>query len=201
MLRFAYTLASQDESLELHLLDVARQCNRALLKKSQAARRVAVCAALAHDVGKATTACQRAVRQGTQPDIGSAASCGALWCWWLSRTLARWERLAAVAAVLDHHGVLAHTPQDELRALASEASDGRMLHDQVSSMDVEGAGRFLQESGGRLLLRVPTTAPSRQRVLDALAEDRQVESGGPMDQVRVEAFLEQHSGLLAAAHH
>lgn len=200
VLRFEYALASQDESLAEHLLDVARQCNRTLVRQSQAARRVTICAALAHDAGKATHEYQRAIRQQTRPDLAPAAYCGALWCWWLSRTLTRWERVAAAMAVLEHHGLLSRSPQGELRALAGEAENGELLHAQIRAMDVEGVGQFLLDAGSRLLLQVPSTVPSRQQLLDALAEDRQVITPGRADEERVNDYLDEHGELLTAMH-
>lgn len=179
-----------------HLLALARRCNDALFRSSQPARRVAICAALTHDVGKATPAFQLAIRQQRRGDIAPAAACAALWCWWLSGRLALWERVTAVAAVLGHHGLLENTPVEELRRLASDARNGTMLDGQLKAMDVSGVGQFLLDSGSRFMLPVPAAVPRRQQLLDAMPEDRQLTGLGIGGRLRMEQFLEEHVSLL-----
>lgn len=200
MLRFEYTQASHEEMLAGHLLDVARQCNNALFQQSQPARHVVVCAALAHDVGQATPKYQAALRQQQPGEVGPAASCGALWSWWLSGRLKLWQRVAATAAVLGHHGQLHSPPTEQIQQLARDARDGTMLRSQLEAMDVAGVGQFLQDSGSRFFLAVPTTIPGRQQLLDTMPEDQQLASLRHGDLARVEEFMEEHLTLLSAAH-
>ncbi|NQT14026.1 MAG: hypothetical protein HQ582_14830, partial [Planctomycetes bacterium] len=91
-----------------------------------------------------------------------------LWSWWLSGQLPLWERVAATAAVMGHHGQLHSTTPEAIRRLASDARNGAMLNSQLGAMDLAGVGRFLLDSGSRFLLPVPTTVPGRQQLLDSL---------------------------------
>ena len=193
VLRFEHTRAGQDEMLPGHLLEVARRCNDALFQRSQPARRVAVCAGLTHDVGKATVDFQRALRRGQPGDLAAAAACSAAWSWWLSRRLVPWERVASAAAVLAHHGQLSATPVKAIQRLASQGRNSKLLSGQLGAMDMDGVGQFLVNTGSRFMMPVPAAGPKqRQQLLDELPEGGQLAGVGMVGLERVEEFLEEH---------
>lgn len=202
VLRFELTLASPKQALSIHLLEVAQQCNEALLQPtSRPARRVAVCAALTHDLGKALSRYQRWVRSEEDGETVpvTVADCGAVWSWWLSRRLVLWERVAATAAVLAHHGQLEHEPTKQLLQLSRQTRNARRLRRQLGTMDLPGAGQFVVDTGSRFLLPVPTRAPARQQLLEAMPGELQLAALRHGDLERIDQFLEQHLELLQPA--
>jgi len=208
---FSESLAHPGDPLPLHLLRVAEQASGSLGAGARPeARLVAYLAGLFHDLGKATAHFQQYLHTERRTRFTPHARVSAALAWWYTANagLPLWVRLAVLIAIFRHHGAL--NQEDWGQLLLGLRGDFReddpVLSEQLSSLDLEGIGRWLEETLPRSVAGFPLAPPVLPPTSDAVRQAVLSRQGAGLRDLRKAfpgldealVFLAGFGGLLAA---
>ena len=197
---FSEALARPGGALAEHLTRVADRVCAGLAGMPADVVAAGALAGLCHDLGKATSAFQRYLRDGIRTPQSRHAAFGAVWAWWAGEGLPGPLRLAATLAVDRHHTSLGDSWADSLGRLRRTAAPEGLVGPLFAAADIRGIAGFLRHAGQTRGLQPPEAAPTPADLSKTLPSDWRFERavGAPLTLADALRFLAIFGNLLVA---